>query len=158
MLQKFQSNKVEDSQFYFSYIVNDDCKYPFPLTIYYIPYMVTSYVLNYLGAMKHLFWTDSTWIEDYMKYGAAVTFDTTQNTYRYKLIFEMLCRVNNHHRSILFASGILANETSESFIWLFAEFKKCISKSLETIITNQDRTMNVALATELSDTFHKLCK
>lgn len=69
----------------------------------------------------------------------------------------MFCGVNNHHNSILFASAILANEVSDSFIWLFAELKKCMSKTPQTIITDQDPTMNVALATELLDTFHRHC-
>lgn len=86
--------------------------------------------------LKHLFWADAENIEDFSKYGEVVTFDTTYNTKIYKSIFGIFCGVNNYLSSILFAFAIISNEVSESFIWLFEEFIKCMKNTPKAIITD----------------------
>lgn len=71
---------------------------------------------------------------------------------------ECVCGVNNHLSSILFAAIIISNEVSDSFVWLFEEFKICMKVAPKTIITDQDDAMNVAIAKVFPNTFHRLCK
>lgn len=109
-------------------------------------------------ALKQLFWADSLCRSEYKKYGEAIMFNTTDNTDKYKLFIDIFCSINNHLSFVLFATNFLANESVESFIWLFFEFKKCMDGYPKTIITDQDPVMKVELSHELPNTFHRLCK
>lgn len=70
----------------------------------------------------------------------------------------MFSGVNNHLSSILSAAAIISNEISDSFVWLFEEFKNCMKKDPKAIITDQDDAMNVAIEWVFPNTFHRLCK
>lgn len=109
-------------------------------------------------ALKQLFWADSLCRSEYKKYGEAIMFNTTDNTDKYKLFIDIFCSINTHLSFVLFATNFLANESVESFIWLFFEFKKCMDGYPKTIITDQDPVMKVELSHELPNTFHRLCK
>ncbi|CAL9019832.1 unnamed protein product, partial [Prunus brigantina] len=72
-------------------------------------------------------------------YGDVVVFDTTFNTNRYDLTFAPMLGVNNHGQTIVLACAFLSKETTESFIWMFEEFKKAMpGGEPKTIITDQD--------------------
>ncbi|CAN1187134.1 Protein FAR1-RELATED SEQUENCE 7 [Linum perenne] len=50
------------------------------------------------------------------------------------------------------------DETAESFQWLFHTFLRCMKgKKPETIFTDQDAAMAVAIREEMPDIFHGLC-
>ncbi|KMZ76176.1 hypothetical protein ZOSMA_105G00030 [Zostera marina] len=134
LIKKFQTLKEHDDDYYYSYELDKE------------------------GCLKQLFWADPKCIEEYKQYGEAITFDTTYNTNKYKLIIGIFCGVNNHMRTVLFANGFLSNESTESFIWLFSEFKKCMGNYPKTIITDQDAAMKTAISSEFPTTFHRLCK
>lgn len=112
----------------------------------------------FIKKLQHLFWTDPVSIADYQLLWDSVTFDNTYNTNKYKLVFGIFCGVNHHLNSIFFRSGSLSNEVKESFLWVFQEFLTCMGKVYATIITNQDRTMEVYLPIIFSNTFQKSCK
>ncbi|CAB4299897.1 unnamed protein product [Prunus armeniaca] len=53
---------------------------------------------------------------------------------------------------------ILSKETTESFIWMFEEFKKAMpGGEPKTIITDQDAAMSRAISIAFPTTFHRLC-
>lgn len=71
----------------------------------------------------------------------------------------IFCGENHHKSTIIFIVGFLSNETIDSFVWLFTEFKKCMGKAAPlTIITNQDTTMKAALQMVFPYAFHRLFK
>lgn len=70
----------------------------------------------------------------------------------------MFYKVNNHLSFKLFAASIISNEVSDSFIWLFKEFKNCMKVASKAIITDQNGAMNVAIVRVFPNTFHLLCK
>lgn len=43
---------------------------------------------------------------------------------RYGMIFALLVGVNNRGQTIIFGSAFLSDETIESFVWLFKQFKE----------------------------------
>ncbi|KAL3830804.1 hypothetical protein ACJIZ3_019606 [Penstemon smallii] len=69
--------------------------------------------------LKNVFWADARSRVAYEFFGDAITFDTTYITNRYDMPFAPFVGVNHHGQSILLGCGLLGNETTDSFIWLF---------------------------------------
>ncbi|CAL8174028.1 unnamed protein product [Prunus armeniaca] len=108
--------------------------------------------------LTRCFWADATSRRAYGFYGDVVVLDTTFNTNRYGLQFASMLGVNNHGQTIVLACAFLSKETTESFIWMFEEFKKAMpSGEPKMIITNQDATMARAIFEVFPTTFHRLC-
>ncbi|XP_021826151.1 protein FAR1-RELATED SEQUENCE 5-like [Prunus avium] len=104
------------------------------------------------------FWADATSRRAYGFYGDVVVFDTTFNTNRYDLTFAPILGVNNHGQTIVLACTFLSKKTTESFIWMFEEFKKVMpGGEPKTIITDQDAAMTRAISIAFPITFHRLC-
>ncbi|BBH05507.1 hypothetical protein Prudu_016912 [Prunus dulcis] len=102
--------------------------------------------------------TDATSRRAYGFYGDVVVFDTTFNTNRYDLTFAPMLGVNNHGQTIVLACAFLSKETTESFVWMFEEFKKAMpGGEPKTIITDQDAAMAIAISIAFPTTFHRLC-
>ncbi|BBN70455.1 hypothetical protein Prudu_1478S000500 [Prunus dulcis] len=84
--------------------------------------------------------------------------DTTFNTNRYDLTFAPMLGVNNHGQTIVLACAFLSKETTESFVWMFEEFKKVmLGGEPKTIIIDQDAAMAIAISIAFPTTFHRLC-
>ncbi|KAL2498881.1 Protein FAR-RED ELONGATED HYPOCOTYL 3 [Abeliophyllum distichum] len=83
----------------------------------------------------------------YAFFGDAVVFDTTYNTNKYSMIFAPFVGVNYHGQTILFACGLLTDETTESFVWLFSKFLEAMpAQAPQILVTDQD----VAIAKTIS--------
>ncbi|XP_058783730.1 protein FAR1-RELATED SEQUENCE 5-like [Vicia villosa] len=65
---------------------------------------------------------------------------------------------DNHHKSVLFGSALLYDETSTSFDWLFTTFLKCMkNKKPITIYTDQACALMKSVRNIFPDVFHGLC-
>ncbi|KAL6272415.1 hypothetical protein ACE6H2_023107 [Prunus campanulata] len=78
------------------------------------------------GRMGNVFWADARSRRAYGFFGDVVVFDTTFNTNCYGMVFASLLGVNNHRQTVLFGCAFLTSETTDSFVWLFEEFKKAM--------------------------------
>ncbi|XP_059434726.1 protein FAR-RED IMPAIRED RESPONSE 1-like [Corylus avellana] len=66
--------------------------------------------------------------------------------------------VNHHGQSILFGAGLLSNEDTDTFVWLFEAWLKCMNyKAPSAIITDQDRAMKNAIEIVFPKTRHRYC-
>ncbi|XP_028106610.1 protein FAR-RED IMPAIRED RESPONSE 1-like [Camellia sinensis] len=66
--------------------------------------------------------------------------------------------VNHHGQSILFGCGLLSNENTETFVWLFKEWLSSMSDvSPKTIITDQCRSMQNAIEIVFPEARHRWC-
>ncbi|XP_021715170.1 protein FAR1-RELATED SEQUENCE 5-like [Chenopodium quinoa] len=106
------------------------------------------YILDADGAM-HLtraFWADLIRRKDYI-FSCLVTisFDTTNDTDKYSLVFFPFTGVDHHKRSIIFCAAFLSKEDIESFVWLFQTLLRCMGKKPSCIITDQDPAMGIAI-------------
>ncbi|KAK1589558.1 hypothetical protein Q3G72_035271 [Acer saccharum] len=71
------------------------------------------------GRLKNVFWADPRSRAAYQYFGDVVTFDTTYLTNRYGMPFARFVGVNHHGQSILLGAGLISNEDTETFVWLF---------------------------------------
>lgn len=90
------------------------------------------------GRLKSVFWADSRCIEAFKEFGDVVSFDTTFLCNRYRMPFAVFVGTNHYGKTILFGCALLASEDTESFVWLFETWKKCMGgKSPLRILTDQ---------------------
>ncbi|XP_059431570.1 protein FAR1-RELATED SEQUENCE 5-like [Corylus avellana] len=69
--------------------------------------------------LRNVFWADARSRATYEFFGDVITFDTTYLTNRYDMSFAPFVRVNHHGQSIIFGTGLLSNEDTDTFVWLF---------------------------------------
>jgi hypothetical protein len=110
------------------------------------------------GRLKYVFWADAqsrTTYEDFMD---VITFDTTYLTIKYEMLFAPFVGVNHHGESILFSATLISRENTETFVWLFETWLKCMNGRLpNAIITDQDKAMKSAINIVFPNARHRLC-
>ncbi|KAE8700927.1 hypothetical protein F3Y22_tig00110551pilonHSYRG00237 [Hibiscus syriacus] len=115
---------------YFDYKKHDDPKF------------FMTYSVDESWALYNLIWSDSTSRSYYTCFGDVIAFDTTYKDNLYGRPIMPIVGVNHHHSIIMFATSIIADETSQSFEWVLKNFLEAMmNKSLISIITDGDRAM-----------------
>ncbi|XP_052198420.1 protein FAR1-RELATED SEQUENCE 5-like [Diospyros lotus] len=110
------------------------------------------------GRLKNVFWADNRCRQSFKEFGNVVTFDTTYLTNRYDMPFAPFVGVNHHGQSILLGCGIISNEDTRTFVWLFRTWLECMEDQAPAgIITDQDRAMQNAIEIVFPNTKHRWC-
>ena len=134
VLQYFRKRKEADPRFYYNFKLGEKKK-----------------VLS-------LFWADGHSRKMYELYGDCVSFDTTYKTNRYNLPFAPFVGVTGHGNNCLFGCAFMQDETSDTFKWLFEVFDECHGhKHPLTIITDQCKSMKIAIPLVFPNTIHRFC-
>lgn len=134
LLSYFKSKEKENKSFYYSIMTDED------------------------NRIRGCFWCDAKSKVDYNFFGDVVSFDTTFNTNNYGMVCAPIAGVNNHGQTVLFGCGLLSNETTDSFIWLFKEFMEAMGgKHPQVIFTDRDQAMANAIKEVFPNTHHRLC-
>ncbi|XP_052193891.1 protein FAR1-RELATED SEQUENCE 5-like [Diospyros lotus] len=102
------------------------------------------------GKLKNVFWDDNRCRQAFKEFGNVITFDTTYLTNRYNMLFAPFVGVNHHGQSTLLGCGIISNEDTGTFVWLFKTWLECMEdQGPAGIITDQDRAMQNASVHEV---------
>ncbi|KAL2512891.1 Protein FAR1-RELATED SEQUENCE 5 [Abeliophyllum distichum] len=134
LIEYFTFEKEKSPNFYFDYEVDSENKF------------------------VRCIWADSESRRSYSCFGDAVVFDTTYNTNKYSMIFAPFVGVNHHGQTIVFACGLLSDESTESFVWLFSKFLEAMPRQApQIIITDQDAAIAKAISMVMPFTFHRYC-
>ncbi|KAG6704795.1 hypothetical protein I3842_07G150700 [Carya illinoinensis] len=108
--------------------------------------------------LKNVFWADARSRAAYESFGDVITFDTTYLTNSYKMPFAPFVGVNHHGQSILFRCGLISGEETDTFVWLFESWLKCMNgRAPQAIITDQDKAMQNAIARVFPKSRHRFC-
>lgn len=91
-IENFKRKKEVHSSFYFAYELETD------------------------GTLKHVLWANVVARLTYALYGDIVSFDTTYDTNRYKMIFVPFIGLDNHRFSVTFGAAFLGDKKAESFM------------------------------------------
>ncbi|XP_031250052.1 protein FAR1-RELATED SEQUENCE 8-like [Pistacia vera] len=114
--------------------------------------------LNDEGYLRNVFWIDSKSRAAYSFFGDVVAFDTTCLSNKYEIPLIAFVGVNHHGQSVLLGCGLLADETFETYIWLFRAWLTCmLGRPPQTIITGQCQVMQSAIAEVFPRAHHHLC-
>ncbi|XP_071728369.1 protein FAR-RED IMPAIRED RESPONSE 1-like [Rutidosis leptorrhynchoides] len=115
-----------------------------------------SWELDDENRLKSLFWADARCREAYEEFGDVVTFDTTYLTNKYHMPMAPFVGVNHHGQSVLLGCGLVSNEDTMSFIWLFRTWLTYMSgRAPAAIITDQDQAMKKAIEVVFPATRHR---
>ncbi|KAK7244540.1 hypothetical protein RIF29_39363 [Crotalaria pallida] len=108
--------------------------------------------------VRNVFWADGRSRAAYISFGDVVTIDTSYLSNRYEVPLATFAGVNHHGQSVLFGCGLLSCEDSESFIWLFQSWLRCMSGvPPQGIITDQCKSMQNAIEAVFPSTRHRWC-
>ncbi|KAF5460013.1 hypothetical protein F2P56_019913 [Juglans regia] len=107
--------------------------------------------------LRNVFWADAR-SRAYESFGDVITFDTTYLTNAYKMPFAPFVGVNHHGQSILFGCGLISAKDTDTFVWLFESWLKCMNgRAPQAIITDQDKAMQNAIAKVFPKSRHRFC-
>lgn len=113
--------------------------------------------LNDDGQLRNIFWIDSRSRAAYSYFGDVIAFDSTYLSNNYEIPLVAFVGVNHHGQSFLLGCGLLADEAFETYIWLFRAWLTCMSgRPPQTIITNQCKTMQSAIAEVFPRAHHRI--
>lgn len=125
-------NKMRDPGFYYAFEVDDDKK------------------------LKCVFWCDSESRRDYSSFGELISFDTKHKTNKYKMVFAAFTGLNHHRKLVSFGAGLLRDEKTESFVWLFQKFADAMQDyHPDTIVTDQDLAIKEGVDTVFTNSIHR---
>ncbi|KAK7368403.1 hypothetical protein VNO80_10428 [Phaseolus coccineus] len=114
--------------------------------------------INDENHIRNVFWADARSRAACEHFGDVVSFDTTYLTNKYDMSFAPFVGVNHHGQSILLGCGLLSSEDTETFIWLFKCWLRCMSyKAPAGIVTDQCRAMKNVVAVVFPETRHRWC-
>ncbi|KAE8656322.1 hypothetical protein F3Y22_tig00117005pilonHSYRG00425 [Hibiscus syriacus] len=124
----------------------------------YDPEFFMAYSVDESGALYNLIWSDSTSRSDYTCFGDVIAFDTTYKDNLYSRPIMPIVGINHHHNTIVFATVIIADETSQFFEWVLQNFLEAMmNKSPISVVTDGDRAMQRAIKSIIPYAKHKLC-
>ncbi|KAE8668929.1 hypothetical protein F3Y22_tig00112281pilonHSYRG00175 [Hibiscus syriacus] len=117
-----------------------------------------TYSVDESEALHNHIWSDSTSRSDYTCFGDVIAFDTTYKDNLYGRPIMPIVGVNHHHNTIVFATAIIADETSQSFEWVLHNFLEAMmNKSPISVVTDGDREMQRAIKYVIPYANHRLC-
>jgi len=122
------------------------------------PAFFYDFMVDEQGRLVRVFWVDALCRKNYGIFGDVVSVDSTYTTNQYNMKFVPFIGFNHHLQNIFLGAAFLADEKIESYIWLFKTFLKAMGGAApHLIITDEDASMNAAIAQILPDTAHRLC-
>ncbi|XP_062182184.1 protein FAR1-RELATED SEQUENCE 5-like [Phragmites australis] len=122
------------------------------------PAFFYDFVVDDQGKLVHVFWADATSRKNYSHFGNILSFDSTYTTNQYNMIFAPFTGVNHHLQSVFFGAAFLANEQTDSYIWLFETFLRAMGGvAPRLIITDEAKSIANAIVAVLPSTVHRLC-
>jgi hypothetical protein len=108
------------------------------------------------GKCMSLFWADGRSRFSCTQFGDAIVFDTTYRRGNYSVPFASFLGVNHHKQPVLLGCALIADETEESFTWVFQAWLRAMSgRSPISIIADQDKTIQHSIAQVFPGTHHR---
>ncbi|KAL7584100.1 protein FAR1-RELATED SEQUENCE 5-like [Lactuca sativa] len=92
-----------------------------------------------------MFWADEMENAYYVEFGDVISFDATFRTNKYQMLFVPFTAIDHHKKSVTVGSGLLSNESIESYSWLLKAFLKTHGKEPTLVLTDQDATIKQAV-------------
>ncbi|KDP37056.1 hypothetical protein JCGZ_06112 [Jatropha curcas] len=112
--------------------------------------------LNDEGHLRNVFWVDARSRAARGYFSDVIYIDNTYLSSKYEIPLVAFVGVNHHGQSVLLGCGLLAGETTESYIWLFKTWLTCLSACTpQTIITDRCKVLQNAIAEIFPRSHHR---
>ncbi|XP_071706787.1 protein FAR1-RELATED SEQUENCE 5-like [Rutidosis leptorrhynchoides] len=122
----------------------------------YVPGFSFEYKLE-KSQLHSIFLADEVAKCNYKEFSDVISFDATYRTNRYNLKFVPFTGIDNHRRCVTVVVAMIRDETAESYKWLFNCFMKTFGKEPNMIVTDQDKSMAIAIKEVFKTAKHRLC-
>ncbi|EPS67201.1 hypothetical protein M569_07575, partial [Genlisea aurea] len=131
LLDYFQSRQAEDMGFFYAVEVRD-------------------------GKGMNVFWADSRSRFSCSQFGDVIVLDTAYRRGSYTVPFASFLGVNHHRQPVLLGCALIADETEESFTWIFQAWSRAMSGCRPvSIIADQDVAIQNSIAQVFPRTHHR---
>ncbi|CAN1328338.1 Protein FAR1-RELATED SEQUENCE 6 [Linum perenne] len=111
--------------------------------------------LNNEGCLRNVFWVDARSRASCSYFGDCIFIDSAYLSGKYEIPLVTFVGMNHHCQSVLLGCGLLAGETTESYVWLLKTWLTSMSGcSPQTIITDRCKTLQNAIAEMFPKTHH----
>ncbi|KAG4960190.1 hypothetical protein GLYMA_13G211200v4 [Glycine max] len=131
LLEYFQSRQAEDTGFFYAMEVDN-------------------------GNCMNIFWADGRSRYSCSHFGDVLVLDTSYRKTVYLVPFATFVGVNHHKQPVLLGCALIADESEESFTWLFQTWLRAMSGRLPlTVIADQDIAIQRAIAKVFPVTHHR---
>ncbi|XP_052625743.1 protein FAR1-RELATED SEQUENCE 5-like [Lactuca sativa] len=100
-----------------------------------------------------MFWADEMEKAYYAEFGDVISFDATSRTNKYRMVFVPFTAIDHHKKSVTVGSGLLRNESIESYSLLLKAFLKTHGKEPALVLTDQDAAIKQAVENISDDLF-----
>ncbi|KAM6602303.1 hypothetical protein CsatA_021912 [Cannabis sativa] len=103
--------------------------------------------LNEEGRLRNVFWIDARSRAACGYFSDVIYLDNTYMSSKFEIPLVAFVGINHHGQSVLLGCGLLAGETTESYIWLFKAWLTCtLGHSPQTIITDRCKILSSVIA------------
>lgn len=103
--------------------------------------------LNGEGCVRNFFWVDGRSRAASVYFDDVIFLDNTFLSNKYEIPLVGFVGMNHHGQSILLGCGLLAGETTDSYIWLFKAWLSCTSgRHPQTIVSDRCKILQSAIA------------
>ena len=82
-----------------------------------------------------MFWCDSQSRHDYENFSDVLVFDSTYKMNRYGMPFIPFACLNKHRKTTVFGSGIVPDETEETYVWVLQTFLRPMCQKLPKTVS-----------------------
>lgn len=131
LLEYFQSRQAEDTGFFYAVEMDN-------------------------GKGMSIFWTDARSRFSCSQFGDAIVFDTTYRRSNYSVPLASFVGVNHHRQPVLLGCALIADESEESFAWVFQAWIRAMTGHRPVaIIADQDKAIQHAIAHVFPGTHHR---
>ncbi|KAF2301373.1 hypothetical protein GH714_023374 [Hevea brasiliensis] len=108
-----------------------------------------------MRAFENVFWIDARSRAACGYFSDVIYIDNTYLSSKYEIPLVALVGINHHGQSVLLGCGLLAGETTESYIWMFKTWLTCLSGCApQTIITDRCKVLQSAIAEAFPRSHH----
>jgi len=108
--------------------------------------------------LERLFWCDGESRLNYEVFGDVLAFDATYRKNKYNCPVVIFSGANHLNQTIVFGSGLVTNETEDTYVWLLDQFLTAMKgKAPVSIITDGDLAMKNAIKKVFPNAHHRLC-
>ncbi|XP_071689265.1 protein FAR1-RELATED SEQUENCE 6-like [Rutidosis leptorrhynchoides] len=119
-------------------------------------YVLTEYKLE-KSQLHSIFWANEVAKCKYKEFSDIISFDAMYRTNMYNMKFVPFTSIDNHRRCVTIAAGLIRDEIAESYKWLLTCFMKTFGKEPNMIVTDQDKSMAIAIKEVFKTAKHRLC-
>ncbi|XP_021844399.2 protein FAR1-RELATED SEQUENCE 8 isoform X2 [Spinacia oleracea] len=112
--------------------------------------------LNDEGQLRNVFWIDSPARAGYSYFGDVVVVDTTCLSNKYEIPLVAFTGINHHGQSILLGCAFIAEDTVETYVWLFRTWLTCmLGHPPQTIVTDRFKAIQIAISEVFPRAHHR---